>query len=85
MESENQPCDKNIQDASVLPRVRLPRLTSLANVRREMGRQYHAHLKGEIGNKVLDVRVRALRAISESFIGDELERRLKNLEERIRA
>lgn len=63
------------------PRVRVPRLTSIAAVRRELCRQYASHLRGEIGNKTLHVRVFALKAVRDSFVADDLEQRLRALEQ----
>ena len=77
--------DNGIAGAPKPPRVRIPRLTSIAAVRRELGRQYGCHLRKEIGNKCLDTRVRALRAITESFVAYEQEVRLRALEERVHA
>jgi len=66
-------------------KVRVPRLTSIATVRREIGRQYGMHLRGEIGNKCLHVRVFALKSLRDSFVADDQEQRLRALEEREKA
>ena len=81
VEGENDNQDAPLGDSPKTP-VRIPRLTSIANVRREMSRQYACNLRGEVGNKTLDVRIRALRAITESFVAHEFEDRLKQLEQR---
>lgn len=66
--------------AAPSPRVRVPRLTSLAAVRREMARQYGLQLRGEVDSQVLTRRIYALSAIREAFREDELERRLAAME-----
>lgn len=63
-------------------KVRVPRLTSIAAVRRELGRQYGQHLRGAIGNKTLHVRVFALKAMREAFVAEDIEARLRALEQR---
>jgi hypothetical protein len=63
--------------------VRVPRLTSIANTRREKVRQYGLHLRGEISNKTLHVRIFALKAIRDSFVADDLAQRMAALEERV--
>jgi hypothetical protein len=83
VQPENPNAEKGIDDSAKPPRVRIPRLTSIAAVRRELGRQYACHLRKEIGNKCLDTRVRALRAITESFVAYDQEQRLRALEERV--
>lgn len=85
LEPENSSQNATLGDSAKSPSVRIPRLTSIAAVRRELGRQYACHLRGEVGNKSLDTRVRCLRAITESFVAYEQEARLLALEERVRA
>jgi hypothetical protein len=68
------------ENAPPAPKVRVPRLTSLATVRRELNRQYGEHLRGMIGNKTLHVRVFALKAIRDTFVATEIEERLRKLE-----
>lgn len=62
------------------PLLKVPRLTSIAAVRREICRQYVANLRGEVGNKTLHVRVFALKVVRDSFIADDLEQRIRALE-----
>lgn len=66
-------------------RVRVPRLTNLGAVRREISRQYGQNLRGEISDNTLTKRVYALNALREAFRDDEVERRLAAIEERFKA
>jgi hypothetical protein len=66
-------------------RIKVPRLTSIAAVRKEMARQYGQQLRGEIDSQTLTRRIYALSAIREAFRDDEVERRLAAIEERLGA
>ena len=84
---KNSKQDSEVGDSSAPPtkKVRIPRLTGIPAVRREIGRQYGMHLRGEIGNKTLHVRVFALKSLRDSFVADDQEQRLRALEEREKA
>lgn len=64
-------------------KVRVPRLTNIAKVRKEMSRQYAEQLRGKIDTQTLTRRIYALVAIREAFRDDEVERRLAVIEERL--
>lgn len=81
MDRESLNSDSELDAPSPPPgRVRVPRLTTVASVRKELGRQYGEHLRGNITNKCLAVRVAALRAVRESLVEDDLVARLMALE-----
>lgn len=83
MDRESLNSDSNLDAPTPPPgRVRVPRLTTVASVRKELGRQYGEHLRGHISNKCLAVRVAALRAVRESLVEDDFVARLVALEMR---
>lgn len=73
--------DKPLGDSARPPKVRHVRLNSVAAVRREMAKQYNQHLRGDVSTKKLACRVTALRAITDSFVAHEQEKRLAVLED----
>ena len=60
--------------------VRVPRLTSIARVRREMNRLYGAWLVGQVADRGLGRGIYALAEIRQTLRDDELERCVVRLE-----
>lgn len=83
MHWQNASPDNRLPAQERPPRVKVPRLTSIAAVRRELGRQYGMHLRGEIGNKALVARVRTLVEVRACFLVGEYDQRLRAVEQKL--